>query len=93
MLQPSGLAFAHGHRRGRGLDDRRRAACVHQGIVVAAAMGNPAQERDGVARGGALIEHDADDQDAGEARLPGAVVDLMQADAEPVLVHGRRGGR
>ena len=49
-------------------------------------MGNPAQKRDGVARRGALIEHHADDQDAGEARLPGSVVDLMQADAEPVLV-------
>jgi hypothetical protein len=34
-----------------------------------------------------LVEHDADDQDADEARLPGHLIDLMQPDAEPVFVH------
>ena len=50
-------------------------------------MRDPPQQRDGFARRGALIEHDAHDQDADEARPRRRLAHLVQADAEPVLVH------
>src|ERR1700716_1349057 len=87
IAAPKLLSFMHGQRRRRRFNDGRRAACVRERIVEAKAVRNASQQLDRVARRGALVEHHADDQHADEARLPGCLVDLMQADAESVFVH------
>src|SRR5262245_14889127 len=80
-------ALAHGDLRGRRFHDRGSTAGIAERIVEAEAVWDLAQELDRLARRCALVEHHADDEDADEARLPGLLIDHMQADAQPVLVH------